>query len=168
MPRRRKKAIPWESCECGLIHIRGCHHHVRIYDEDRTYIGSRPCARSPVKGTTLCPKHGGTAKHIRQAGHLRLLELVDPALGALARVLDDEDAQHADLVRAATAVLDRVRETAKVLRNEHSGPEGGPIPVEDPKTQALAEALKDPKKARRLDRVARDLHLVKPAEEETG
>lgn len=65
-----------------------------------------PCRRWPVPGGGVCLSHGGSAAHARKAAALRLLELADPAIAALAKVVKDTP-KDADRTRAATAILDR-------------------------------------------------------------
>lgn len=46
-----------------------------------------PCQRDAIAGATVCQVHGGSAPQVREAARRRLLELVDPALGVLARAV---------------------------------------------------------------------------------
>lgn len=66
-----------------------------------------PCRRWPIQGGGVCLTHGGSAKHARRAANRRLLELADPAITALAKVVRDTRTNDADRIRAATAILDR-------------------------------------------------------------
>ena len=68
------------------------------------------CRRYAIAGGTVCPTHGGSAPQVKRAAAMRLLDLVDPALGTLARALDYDDTNYwgpADRLRAAADVLDR-------------------------------------------------------------
>jgi hypothetical protein len=65
------------------------------------------CRAPAIKGGTVCRVHGGAAGHVKKAAKERLLELVDPALAALHKVLTDKDADDSTKVRAAVAILDR-------------------------------------------------------------
>lgn len=78
------------------------------------------CGNRPIAGGVVCRNHGGSAPQVRKAARLRLLELVDPALAALADVLerdveivhDEKGAPHvvptfAERTKAAEAILDR-------------------------------------------------------------
>ena len=66
-----------------------------------------PCMRYPLRGTTVCRLHGGSAPQVQRSARLRLLELVDPALSNLADILSRKNVLDADKIRACTAILDR-------------------------------------------------------------
>jgi len=55
----------------------------------------------------VCRVHGAAAPQVKKAAKQRLLELVDPALAALHKVLSDENADDGVKVRAALGILDR-------------------------------------------------------------
>lgn len=65
------------------------------------------CKRAAIKGGFVCTSHGGASPQVRKKARERLIELVDPALGALHKVLSDKDADDAVKVRAALGILDR-------------------------------------------------------------
>ncbi len=65
------------------------------------------CKRAAIKGGTVCTTHGGNLPQVRKAAKERLLDLVDPALAELHRVLSDKNADDAVKVRAALGILDR-------------------------------------------------------------
>lgn len=75
----------------------------------------RPCHKAPIRGGTVCWKHGGAAPQVQRAAKLRLLDLVDPAIAGLLRALTVKGAcdkcgrsdDPAIVVRAAQIVLDR-------------------------------------------------------------
>lgn len=160
-------ASPYECSECGNTHPRGCHGHTKVRDAAGAVIRTRECRLSPIAGGTVCHKHGGAAPQVRHSASQRLLSLVDPALDELHRILTSRSAPDNVKVAAANTVLDRVRDTAKVAKQELSGPDGAPIEVDnlnELRNAALARALRDPKRARRIDRVAREL----AEREETG
>jgi hypothetical protein len=60
-----------------------------------------------MKGTTVCRKHGGTAPQTQKKARERLLEMVDPAIVQLHRILEKDTTTDADKLRAITMVLDR-------------------------------------------------------------
>lgn len=74
------------------------------------------CEQAPIKGGTVCKTHGGSAPQVRRKAALRLQELIDPAIGVLAREMVTAE-KSADRQRAANSVLDRagVPRTATVL-----------------------------------------------------
>lgn len=88
-----------------------------------------PCKRDAIAGGTVCPTHGGRAPQVKKKAQERLRELIDPALAKLAKIVDEGNASSldADVIRAANSILDRNRETAKVTKQELSGPDGGPM-----------------------------------------
>lgn len=45
----------------------------------------RPCRCPAIRGGNVCRTHGGSAPQVKEAARLRLLSLVDPAIGVLAR-----------------------------------------------------------------------------------
>jgi hypothetical protein len=61
----------------------------------------------PRTGQVQCIKHGGNHPAQIKKGRERLLELVDPALAALHRVLTDDSVEDSVKVRAALGILDR-------------------------------------------------------------
>lgn len=65
------------------------------------------CTRPAIPGGTVCRYHGGAAPQVQKKAALRLLELVDPAVATLARVMASPTAKDADKIRAAENVLDR-------------------------------------------------------------
>lgn len=77
------------------------------------------CKQAPIKGGTVCRNHGGSAPQVRRKATLRLLELVDPAIGTLAREMVQAD-KSADRQRAANSILDRagMPRTATVIDGE--------------------------------------------------
>ena len=64
------------------------------------------CGNRPIPGGTGCRFHDGGATAVRRRARLRLAELVDPAIGTLARVMV-KGARDQDKLRAAEAILDR-------------------------------------------------------------
>lgn len=65
------------------------------------------CKAPAIKGGSVCRVHGGAAAHVKKAAKDRLLELVEPALSALHKVLADKDTDDTVKVRAALGILDR-------------------------------------------------------------
>lgn len=65
------------------------------------------CRRAAIKGGTVCTVHGGNLPQVRKKAKERLLELVEPALASLQKVLTDPAADDATKVRAALGILDR-------------------------------------------------------------
>lgn len=68
-----------------------------------------PCKSPCVTGMKVCRMHGGSSPQARNRAKLRLAELVDPAIGTLARVMTNQDgnATPSDRLRAANSILDR-------------------------------------------------------------
>lgn len=65
------------------------------------------CKSAAIKGGTVCVYHGGKAPQVRAAANRRLLELVDPALSEMSKILDDKSVPPAVKVTAIKDVLDR-------------------------------------------------------------
>jgi hypothetical protein len=57
----------------------------------------RRCRKAVIPGGAVCNTHGGAAPQVRRRAKLRLLSLVDPALGQLARILANPDDQRVAL-----------------------------------------------------------------------
>lgn len=107
--------------------------HTRSSSGKKTICGKRtragtPCQKSPIKGGTVCRLHGGSAPQVKRAAKLRLLELVDPAIATLARIMATSD-NEALRLKAADSILDR-----------GGLPKGAQVTVEDARS-ALYEAL---------------------------
>ncbi|MDO3397973.1 hypothetical protein QWJ41_19780 [Nocardioides sp. SOB44] len=66
------------------------------------------CKRAAIKGGTVCTSHGGAAPQVQKSAKERLLELADPAIAALSKIVRDEDTDDAVRLRAALGVLDRI------------------------------------------------------------
>jgi hypothetical protein len=87
-----------------------------------------PCQKPPIAGATVCRLHGGAAPQVKRAAKLRLLELVDPAIATLARIMATSD-NEALRLKAAQDILDR-----------GGLPKGAQVTVDDART-ALIEKL---------------------------
>lgn len=73
----------------------------------RTRSNGERCKNYAMRGTTVCRKHGGTAPQTQKRARERLLEMVDPAIVQLHRILEKDTTTDADKLRAITMVLDR-------------------------------------------------------------
>ena len=96
-------------------------------------------------GFGQCKLHGGStttgkkhAKQLRQEAWDRILEMTDPALAELRRLVDRAESEDVRL-RAVKDILDRAGLGAKHV-HEHTGPDGGPIPVEVRAAELLGRA----------------------------
>lgn len=65
------------------------------------------CGKWAIKGATVCGTHGGSAPQVRRSARARLLELVDPALAELSKILYRTNVLDSDKIKACTAILDR-------------------------------------------------------------
>lgn len=90
----------------GLSGVPGSKNPERRCTATARRTGNR-CRRAAIKGGTVCTVHGGNLPQVRRAAKDRLLELVDPALASLHKVLSDPSAEDAVKVRAALGILDR-------------------------------------------------------------
>lgn len=73
----------------------------------RTRRNGEQCKNYAMRGTTVCRKHGGTAPQTQKRARERLMEMVDPAIIQLHRILEKDTTTDADKLRAITMVLDR-------------------------------------------------------------
>ncbi|MCP3422976.1 hypothetical protein [Nocardioides pinisoli] len=103
--KQRESAAPSAKrppCDkCGQVHGR-CAGHTKHGPN-----AGKPCGANPRAGALVCIKHGGNHPGQKKAAKERLLELVDPALAALHKVLTDPNTDDHNKVRAAQLVLDR-------------------------------------------------------------
>ena len=65
------------------------------------------CKLPPIKGATVCRKHGASAPQVKRKARERFNDLVDPAINRLAKVIDDDNVPAASQVAAAKDILDR-------------------------------------------------------------
>ena len=63
------------------------------------------CRQSAIMGLSVCRFHGGSTKAAMAAARLRLLDMIDPALGRLAKIIQKSKNDQAAVV-AAKHVLD--------------------------------------------------------------
>lgn len=83
-----------------------------IYDDQgRRLCGAKTreagsCRAPAMAGQVRCRMHGGSLPQAKRAARLRLAELVDPAIGTLAREMVKAE-RSADRQRAANSILDR-------------------------------------------------------------
>lgn len=69
---------------------------------------SRETCNSPaMHGQRVCRMHGGSIPAAKKKAKLRLAELVDPAIGTLAREMTDQKNASRDKQAAANSILDR-------------------------------------------------------------
>jgi hypothetical protein len=66
------------------------------------------CKAPAMLGQTKCRVHGGASPQARKTAKERLLELADPALAALSKIVRDEEADDAVRLRASLGILDRI------------------------------------------------------------
>lgn len=65
-----------------------------------------PCGRWPVKGATVCPKHGGSAPQVRRKAQERLAEAADSLMAALLKIASSAESEAVRLAAIKDA-LDR-------------------------------------------------------------
>lgn len=66
------------------------------------------CKAPAIKGTSVCRVHGGAAPQVQKSAKERLLELADPAIAALSKIVRDEDTDDSVRLRAALGICDRI------------------------------------------------------------
>jgi len=72
--------------------------------------------------------HGGSAPQVKKAAALRLAELVDPAIGVVAKAMKQTQKDMPTALRAAFGALDR-NGYGPTENIRHTGADGGPIDV---------------------------------------
>lgn len=65
-----------------------------------------PCGRWPVKGATVCPKHGGSAPQVRRKAQERLLAAADSLMAQLLKIATSAESESVRLAAIRDA-LDR-------------------------------------------------------------
>lgn len=63
------------------------------------------CGQAAIRGGRVCMWHGGNLPNVKAKANLRLLELVDPAIARLARVM--AQGSEGNALKAANSILDR-------------------------------------------------------------
>lgn len=88
---------PWDAASLALTRKK-CHARKRD--------GSQ-CQAWALPGASVCRLHGGGTAASMAKAKLRMMELVDPAIATIARIMADPTAKPADRLRAAENILDR-------------------------------------------------------------
>jgi hypothetical protein len=112
----------------GEDHMRKSNHMLTMCRAHSQRTGEA-CKKTAIPGGTVCRYHGGGAKQVQNAARERLAALVMPALGALSELVKQRKVPAVRL-GAARDVLDR-SELARIIRQEFTGADGGPIQVQD-------------------------------------
>ena len=111
------------------------------------------CRNTAIKGGTVCRMHGGSSKHVQKRARERLMEMVDPALVQLNRMLEAPTTSDSDRTRIALAVLDRtgygagmrleveVKPWEQVMQSAFKNPNSMPgiVKTPPPELQALID-----------------------------
>lgn len=66
-----------------------------------------PCGRWPIKGGTVCPKHGGSAPQVRRKAVERIIAASDLAAGRLIEFMNDKRVPYSVRLAATRDLLDR-------------------------------------------------------------
>lgn len=95
-----------------------------------------PCGRWPVRGSTVCTKHGGSAPQVRRKAVERLIAASDLAAGRLIEFMNDARVPHSVRLAATRDLLDRaVGPAAQTVKLG--------IAQEDPWADLLSEVMGD-------------------------
>lgn len=97
--KQRRKAV-------GIAGVPGSKNPERRCTATVRSTGER-CKRAAIKGGFVCPSHGGAAPQVQKSARERLLELADPAIAALSKIVQDEHNDDSTRLRAALGILDR-------------------------------------------------------------
>lgn len=93
-----------------------------------------PCGRWPIKGATVCPKHGGSAPQVRKRAQERILAAADLAAARLIEFMNDKKVPYNVRLAATRDLLDRGLGTAAQTVK---------LGVEDPWADLLSELMDD-------------------------
>ena len=66
-----------------------------------------PCGNYAIKGSTVCLAHGGRLPTVKAKARERLMEMIDPAVVHLRKIITKESTSDADRLRAIQMLLDR-------------------------------------------------------------
>lgn len=95
-----------------------------------------PCGRWPLKGSTVCPKHGGSAPQVRRKAIERLIAASDLAAGRLIEFMNDARVPYSVRLAATRDLLDRaVGPAAQTVKLG--------VAKEDPWADLLSEVMGD-------------------------
>ena len=78
----------------------------RIQCSAKSKQSGERCRSTAIAGGSVCVVHGGSAPAAKMAAQRRLIGMIDPAMAALLRAIEECD-EWPTKVRAAIAVLDR-------------------------------------------------------------
>lgn len=102
---------PWQIPPDGAR----CKGKSYIRDSEGAYIIGpdgqrlrRPCLQWPIKGGSVCTRHGGGVPRVLEAAKRRLLESADVVTGALVRMATDPKVAPKDRISACNSILDRI------------------------------------------------------------
>ena len=102
-----------EAAKMQIQKNRVCNGKVKLRDAEGNYlrdadgkIQTRPCRRSPLKGTTICHKHGGSSRIVKARAEKRLRAMLEPAIVRLEALAHQDD--HLPTALGATLqIMDR-------------------------------------------------------------
>jgi hypothetical protein len=66
-----------------------------------------PCGRWPMRGSNVCPKHGGTAPQVRRKAQERIIAAADLAAARLIEFMNDKKVPYNVRLAATRDLLDR-------------------------------------------------------------
>lgn len=87
----------------------------KVVNEDRR------CEAAARPGMTVCYVHGGNTPQVIAKAKERLLDMVDPALTQLLRIVQDSKTSDSDRLRAINAILNRVGLSEHAVVNIDTG-----------------------------------------------
>lgn len=136
-------SVPMECPKCQAVHDPDhCDGHAR----SGAQCGKVHGHGTGHKGFGNCSSHGGSSesghKHaakIQDRARLALVMTAEQAVRHIVAVMSDTTAPHRVRLSAAQDILDRAG-IVPPRRVEHTGPDGGPIPVEVRQAELLERA----------------------------
>lgn len=117
-----KRAV--ERSQRGLPEPQKCHAHKK---------DGSPCGRWPVRGATVCPKHGGAAPQVRQRAKERLDAHADILMTSLLKIATSAESEAVRLAATRDA-LDRAGFGAAQMHK---------LSVQDPWADLLSDIITD-------------------------
>lgn len=111
--------------------------------------GQTPCGNYAVPGATVCRFHGGASPQVKRKARERLMDMIDPAVTHLQRIIEKDTTSDADRLRAIQMLLDRTGYGPKSEVTLEAKPwqqmvESGEVAVEiDPGPPIVDESVRD-------------------------
>lgn len=87
--------------------VRKRHQRVKCHATLARSNGERPCGNYAINGSTVCRFHGGATPQVKKKARERLMDMIDPAVTHLQKIIEKDTTSDADRLRAIQMLLDR-------------------------------------------------------------